>query len=211
MPKFITEDYLKDSYRKEPFTTYELNTGERLTPGGRQYLLDKGIKINSNLPTDNKKSEKKTEEKIITEDKVNKKLIYKFKAIESLTLSCANELLNEDLILAQKVVDIERNIKNIRKFIEGKCELEVINECINKEYLKSCDLEITDIYMHLENSKEIFNLYYLFCKLKEFKYEIIEEEWELLEKILSNLDSIINTLYEMICEATGGMKCQIKK
>ena len=43
--RFITEEDLKVAYKKEPFTTYDTKAGERLTPGGRQFLLDKGIKI----------------------------------------------------------------------------------------------------------------------------------------------------------------------
>ena len=41
--KFITEDELRFLYRKEPFTTYEPEPGTRLTPGARQFLLDRGI------------------------------------------------------------------------------------------------------------------------------------------------------------------------
>ena len=41
--KFITEDELRYLYRKEPFTTYKPEPGTRLTPGGRQFLLDRGI------------------------------------------------------------------------------------------------------------------------------------------------------------------------
>jgi len=29
--KFITEEYLRDLYRKEPFNTYKLEQGQRLT------------------------------------------------------------------------------------------------------------------------------------------------------------------------------------
>ena len=41
--KFITEDELRYLYRKEPFTTYEAEPGTRLTPGARQFLLDRGV------------------------------------------------------------------------------------------------------------------------------------------------------------------------
>ena len=41
--KFITEDELRYLYRQKPFTTYEPEPGTRLTPGARQYLLDRGI------------------------------------------------------------------------------------------------------------------------------------------------------------------------
>ncbi len=45
MMKFITEEYLRDLYRKEPFNTYKLEQGQRLTPGAAEYLSDKGIKL----------------------------------------------------------------------------------------------------------------------------------------------------------------------
>lgn len=43
--RFITENELRDLYRQEPFTSFTLQTDERLTPGARQYLLDKGINM----------------------------------------------------------------------------------------------------------------------------------------------------------------------
>lgn len=217
MLKFITEEHLKDLYRKEPFSTYEINSGQRLTPGGRQYLLDKGININ--LPIDNKEREEKIQAEVHDKNEKkhrikSEKIRYKFKAIEALFLSYASELINKDLILAQKVIDIERSIKKIRDFIEGKCELEHINEEVCREYPKYDCVEITDVYIHLKNSREILNLYYLFYKIKEFKCEFIEEyegENNILEKAIKALDSLINELSKTICEAIGGIQCQIKK
>ena len=43
--RFITENELRDLYRQEHFTSFTLQTNERLTPGGRQYLLDHGINM----------------------------------------------------------------------------------------------------------------------------------------------------------------------
>lgn len=207
MLKFITEDYLKDSYRKEPFTDFDLKVDERLTPGGRQYLLDKGIKINSNLPTDNKnilKKQEANEEKIKSnEDLKQKKLLYKLKALEVLFLSSASEMLSEDIKLTQKIVDLGRHIKGIREFIEGTCELAIINP--KNSYENFADIEITDVYIHLKNSKEILNLYYLFCKLEEFKYEIILdfEKSDILDKILENVYEIESTLSGIIKKEAG--------
>lgn len=39
--KFITEDELRYLYKKEPFTSYELEPGAKLTPGAREFLADK--------------------------------------------------------------------------------------------------------------------------------------------------------------------------
>ena len=41
--KFITEEDLRDLYKKQPFTDYDLKEGERLTPGARQFLVDRGV------------------------------------------------------------------------------------------------------------------------------------------------------------------------
>lgn len=209
MLKFITEDYLKDLYRKEPFKEFKLNEGQRLTPGGRQYLLDKGIKINSNLPTDSKKEEK-SDDILIDENKdvKYKILTYKCRSVEASFLNAASKIINEDLNLAQKLIDLEREIKNIREFTEGKIKLEVINP-------KVCDfsneeIEITDVYIYLKNSEKILNLYILLCKLNEFKYDILEryENDELINRILINLENIINILSTTISKEIGGRRVE---
>lgn len=41
--KFITEEDLRDLYRKEPFTEYVIEPGTRITPGARQFLADRQI------------------------------------------------------------------------------------------------------------------------------------------------------------------------
>ena len=43
--KFITEDELRALYKIQPFMDYDLQPGERLTPGARQFLLDRGINL----------------------------------------------------------------------------------------------------------------------------------------------------------------------
>lgn len=204
MFRFITEDYLKDLYRKEPFKEFKLNENEKLTPGGRQYLLDKGIKINSNLPTDSKKEEKRNETSIEESKKDSYKIItYKCKAIEASFLESASKIINEDLNLAQMFIDLGREIKNIREFTEGKIKLES-----NPKICDFCneEIEITDVYIYLKNSKQILNLYILLCKLNEFKYDLLEkyENDELVKDILFNLENIINILSMTISKEIGG-------
>ena len=43
--KYITEADLRDLYRASPFTMYEAEPGTRLTPGARQFLGDRGIRV----------------------------------------------------------------------------------------------------------------------------------------------------------------------
>ena len=42
---FITEFELRDSYKKHPFTSFELNSNTRLTPEAKQFLLDRKVNI----------------------------------------------------------------------------------------------------------------------------------------------------------------------
>lgn len=51
--KFITEEDLRDLYKKQPFMDYDLQPGERLTPGARQFLLDRGINLYDDDPIQN--------------------------------------------------------------------------------------------------------------------------------------------------------------
>ena len=43
--RFITEDDLRLAYKEHAFSVYEAKAGERLTPGGRQFLNDHGIRM----------------------------------------------------------------------------------------------------------------------------------------------------------------------
>ena len=48
--KYITEADLRNVYRTAPFTTYETEPGTRLTPGARQFLGDRGIRVPDEIP-----------------------------------------------------------------------------------------------------------------------------------------------------------------
>lgn len=39
--KFITEDDLRNLYKENPFASYELEPGSKLTPGARDFLSDR--------------------------------------------------------------------------------------------------------------------------------------------------------------------------
>lgn len=43
--KFITEEDLRYQYKSQPFTTYQLEAGTRLTPGATQFLSDKKVNV----------------------------------------------------------------------------------------------------------------------------------------------------------------------
>ena len=86
--KFITEEDLRDIYKKQPFTDYDLQPGERLTPGARQFLLDRGINMyDENDPFINSginKAESNQNVSACADDRRKKKFCSRMKSLQAL-------------------------------------------------------------------------------------------------------------------------------
>lgn len=221
--KFVTEEELRVLYKKEPFTTYAIAPGARLTPGARQYLADRGISMFDKELNSTNKTEEKTQ---ATQPKGKKnwkmmKLRSKMKSIAALFLVTEEELLGKDIIIAQKVITLGKQFSILKDAVDKKTISENINcqECTGiKEDTFSDDLEdcfeITEFHMQLEKGKEIIILHRLRCALRELEpvlLEVVEDdnqECELYEDIIKKCNQIINTLSLMICIAVGGKECQ---
>lgn len=221
--KFITEEYLRDLYRKEPFSNFKLNQGERLTPGASQYLSDKGIRMLDEVLSNKNSVPEVKEEKVIKTGNSNlkKKLCRKLKSMEAVFLVTSSEVLSGDILLAQNIIKLGKSISSIRNFIEGKGVIE--NPCLQEcsgisnenfyEDIEDC-FEITEFYMQFERSREILKLHVLRCLLREIEplvseaYGESEEENKVGKEIIRSMNSIINSLSQMICSTIGGKKCQ---
>ena len=227
MMKFITEEYLRDLYRKEPFDTYKLQQGQRLTPGAAQYLSDRRIKMNDDALKSNKNVSKSNQAETIKETvsnnlNLNKKLCCKLKSMEAVFLVTSSEILKDDIILAQNVINLGKKISNIRNVVNGKGVLETIH-CKECTFMNSSNFtteledcfEITEFHMQLEKSNAILKMHTLRCALGELQFEIIEnfksDDEILKNRIIENVNSIINSLSQLICLAVGGKECQRKK
>lgn len=221
--KFITEDDLRDLYKKEPFTSYEQEPGTRLTPGARQFLMDKGINM---FDTDNGSREKNTEikqtETAAPEKKCeNKKLYNRMNSAEALFFLTEEELLGRDVCLAQSVINLRKQFAGMKNAIKNKAPFEKLycKECtgINNnnfsEAPEDC-FEISEFHVQLEKGREIVILHRLRCALKELG-DIVPELYECGDNdsiqsgdIIAGLNQIINSLSQLICSAFGGKKCQ---
>lgn len=227
MMKFITEEYLRDLHRKEPFDTYKLQQGQRLTPGAAQYLSDRRIKMNDDALKSNKNVSKSNQAETIKETEnnnlnLNKKLCYKLKSMEAVFLVTGSEILKDDIILAQNVINLGKKISNIRNVVDGRGVLEPIH-CKECTFMNSSNFtteledcfEITEFHMQLEKSNAILKMHTLRCALGELQFEIIEnfksDDEILKNRIIENINSIINSLSQLICLAVGGKECQRKK
>lgn len=223
--KFITEDDLRDLNKKEPFTTYEIEQGARLTPGARQFLSDRGINMLDNDPYTVKNNVNLKKPPALPDRKSNwkkKKLHSKMKSTEALFLLSGQELLSVDVFFAQKVINLGKQFSSIKNCFEGKglAEILPLTECtgINgdnfSEDLGDC-YEITEFHMQLTKGREIIILHRLRCDLREIEPVVLElyegnDDNEICTEIIGKVNMNINTLSQMICSILGGEKCQRK-
>ena len=207
--KFITEEDLRDLYKKQPFTDYNLKEGERLTPGARQFLLDRGVDMydRNNPPA------------VSAGGSIGKKLCSRMKALNSLFLLTARDLLDTDLCLSQQLTGLSRQFAALDSVSGGKCEAAelVCNACsgMNRENFSlrigDC-FEITEFHIQMPKGREILLLNRLRSELECFSAdaeELITDE-KLYQAAEARLNEIINTISQMICGATGGKECQRK-
>lgn len=154
----------------------------------------------------------------------NKRFYNRIKSAEAMFLAAAEELLNRDVILAQHIISLNKNIVGIKNLVKGdgstsfdlccqKCT--GINEGNFSDDLDDC-FEITEFHIQLGKGKEIIILHKLRCALRE----IISDAEELADRggdknqkyqeMIAKANQIVNTLSQLICSTVGGEKCQRK-
>jgi ethanolamine utilization cobalamin adenosyltransferase len=217
--RFITEEELRDKYRKEPFTTFQLEEGARLTPGARQFLSDRGISMAEGVALPAKGAAKPNK----MNEREKKKLGCMMKSAEAIFLMAGEELLKGDQNLAQSVIELGKQFTAIRNAFNcgGTADSLCCKECtgINeKNFSQDLDdcFEITDEHIQLKKGRDIVLLHRLRCSLRELEAGVLEmaegrnEESGAIGDLVGKLNQIINTLSQTICSVVGGKTCQRK-
>ena len=207
--KFITEDDLRILFKREPFASYDLIAGTKLTPGARQFLVDKKISFSDDLLAAKRKIQKPAEntKEALTNnaptEHVPDRFLLKLETLKAQFLEAGISLLGMDVLLAEQVFDLERKLSFVGK--EASCELSPFEPCtgFNKENqsqtFSDC-FEITGFHAQSEKGREIVLLHRLRCLAKELAAEAGEK----------NFNPVINRLSQMICLLYGGKTCQRK-
>ena len=220
--KFITEEDLRTIYKDKPFTSYEIETGTRLTPGARQFLQDRHIAVYSADGTAMQEGDgvvvsqyNRNRSGGGTPDLLNiKRLEAALQSTNAVFLETASGLLDKDPVMAQKVLELADNFSDIRKMHEEGRSFPALacTPCsgINADNFSS-DLgicfEITSFHLQIPKGKEILLLHRLRCALYEFQVVLLEVHCTNKE-IPERVNQIINRLHQMICIAFGGDGCQ---
>ncbi len=198
--KFITEDDLRIAFRKEPFASYKILEGTRLTPGARQFLVDNKVAIHDGNEARQGKSGNASENKAVSEKEnlqETKLTLLKKKTLQAEFLEAGLELIERNVLLAEQVFDLERRLNEPGALFQGCTGFDQESFDTPSE---DC-FEITGFHAQSPKGKEILILHRLRCKTRELQAEGLEE----------NLNPVINRLSQMICLEYGGSVCQKKK
>lgn len=216
--KFITEEDLRDLYKKQPFMDYDLQPGERLTPGARQFLLDRGINLYDDDPFQSPGLKKANSGKPAGHLQGRKKRKYcsRMKSLQALFLLTTDELMKQDVCMAQQITELYRYFSDFKSAAEGTCTVTDLccSACtgIKEDNFSKCIgdcFEISEFHMQLEKGHQILLLARLKAALEEMDADIPDMlEEKLAEQVSCKLNQIINTLSQMICSAVGGTECQ---
>ncbi|MEQ7049722.1 cobalamin adenosyltransferase [Paenibacillaceae sp. P-4] len=222
--KFITEMELRNMHRLEPFTSYMVEHGSRLTPEARQFLTDRQITLS--YGTQEQNQEQKQEPLPNPELQAKKpdwrrgKLRCQMQSVSALFLLTGQELLERDVLLAQKVLELSRQFSALQKREGGgtsTADLSFqgctgITAAVLFEDAGDC-FEVTEFHIQLEKGREIALLHRLRCALRELGFGMLEaaagspqEKPE--EPIVAGINFMINELSSLICRTTGGGTCQ---
>lgn len=209
--RFLTEEDLRLLYRNTPFAEYHIEPGTRLTPGGRQFLNDRGIRVCGErasarpVAVGNAQAAGPLLPASPTSPASSHELLALRRA-QSIFLSTGAELLDYSVVTAGEVFELERLLASAAAgdfTREPECpSCTGISAKNAGELLEDC-FEVTGFHAQLEAGKEIIRLHGLRCELRCLEAELSGGRKRAVR-------TIINRLSQMICRAIGGTVCQRK-
>lgn len=221
--KFITEMELRDLYKTEPFATYVLEPDTKITPGARQFLVDRRVTLVQAQCSDDKKSNPSESKQAQQGEKwCTQRLRGRMDWIESLFLLIAAELIRSgDAVLSEEVMALGKAFRNVRiaereqiapdtvRFW-GWSEEEIKQRSDNLEKY----VDISEFHVRLENGKELALLNHLRASLREVEPAMLETYWNedkqacSRQDLIDTVNLIINILCMMMWKCLGGQKCK---
>lgn len=227
--RFITEDDLRLAYKEHAFSVYEAKAGERLTPGGRQFLNDHGIRMDDSAQAGPWMGRDKQVQDEPIGDKAPLFPIGRFPAdiarircVQASFLQAGCELLDINVLTAQEIFELERQLAGISQAIQdggahvgscpgadlGTAKSPACDSCTGitpdnwASQMEDC-FEVTGFHAQSPRGREIVRLHRLRCELRALACTLPEDDKKTVNRI-------INRLSQMICLAFGGKTCQKK-
>lgn len=217
--KFITEMELRDLYKAEPFTTYVLEPDIKITPGARQFLVDRRVLLVQAQSSEGEKLN--SNESVKTPARQNWKTLRLRKRmdyIDSLFLLIAAEFLHSgDAVQSEEILALGKYFRNLQNAEQENTSAADIqfwgwSEEEIKKRSDNLELEVSEFHIGLENGKKLALLNHLRASLREVEPIFLEIYWDdekqvcSRQELINNLYLIINILCIMMWKCLGGQK-----
>ena len=150
--RFITEEDLRLRFRRERFTEYEPEAGTRLTPGARQFLSDRGIRLTetengvrpgngqtgfgkkeagSSLKQNEQPKETEAEERSQGAHPAEELSCWQLElgSLQADFLQAGLDLQREDVLVSKEIFELERNLSRLasgEEMAEGEKRWEML-------------------------------------------------------------------------------------
>lgn len=231
--RFITEEDLRQRFRKERFTEYEPEAGTRLTPGARQFLSDRGIRLTEtesgfrpgngqtgfgkkeavNIPKQNEKpKETEAEERSQGAHPAEELPCWQLelKSLQADFLQTGLDLQREDVLVSKEVFELERNLSRLasgEEMAEGEKRWETLCSVCTGIGPENCRQLLGDCFeitgFHAQSPNG-----QVVIRLHVLRSRLRKLERELPDDRKEMAHCIINRLSQMICHGFGGKICQ---
>ncbi|CCO07721.1 hypothetical protein [Desulforamulus hydrothermalis] len=219
--KFITEMELRELYKREPFTTFALEPNTRITPGARQFLVDKRVTlVQAQQKQTAAKKNKAGREKPVTgstnwcTEKLRRKMDY----VESLLLLVGLEIWRAgDAGLAEEVMALLKYFRSVRNAEKEQKAPDTVQfwGWTEDEIKKRADdmekhVDINESHYRLANGKEIILLNHVRAALREVEPALLEVYWDddkqicVRQDLIDKVNLIINILCMIMWKRLGG-------
>ncbi len=208
--KFITEMELRAVYKTEPFATYVLESDAKITPGARQFLIDRRVTLVDAQPADGKKTN--TGESKQAQGQENWSILRlrgRMDFIESLVLLIAAELLHlRETVLSAEIIALGTCFQTVRNAEREQLAPDNLQfwECSAAEITEQANelekqVDISRFQLGLDNGKELALLNHLRASFRELEPAILEAYWDEEQHICSRQDLIetVNLIINILC------------
>lgn len=231
--RFITEEDLRQRFRRERFTEYEPEAGTRLTPGARQFLSDRGIRLTetengvrlgngpagfgkkeagSSLEQNEQLRETESEERSQGAHPAEEQPCWQLElgSLQADFLQAGLDLQREDVLVSKEIFELERNLSRLasgEEMAEGEKRWEMLCPACTGIGPENCRKRLADCFeitgFHAQSPNGR-----VVIRLHVLRSRLRMLERELPDDRKEMAHCIINRLSQMICHGFGGKICQ---
>lgn len=203
--KFLTEAALKQWYKTSQEKHFVLEDDMRLTPGGRQFLNDKGIQIqkSNDLIEKNESTECLKENNGFSFDSPRH---YKIQSIKAQLWRTGLSLIEGHVTVAKQLFEFADALDQEDAVLE--CSLCETLECLDdRELMKPC-FNLSSFYVQLPCGKHLLSLNALLLDLQTFYLWLSQNDEA---HVMLSVKKMLGYVHYTICKLLGGTECQRKQ